>query len=69
VDQLPTVVADEEEDVKRPKPDGVHDQEIRRPDPLELVGEERPPGLTAAGRGFSASDSAGSIVCSPRSRA
>ena len=47
MDQLTTVVADEEEDVEDPVVNGVDHQQIRRPDSPELVGEERPPRLAA----------------------
>jgi hypothetical protein len=50
MDQLTTVVADEEEDVEDPVVNGVDHQQIGRPDSYELVGEERPPPLAAARR-------------------
>ena len=50
VDQLTKVVPDEEEDIEDPVVNGVDHQQIGRPDSFELVGEERPPGLAAAGR-------------------
>ena len=49
MDQLTTVVPDEEEDVEDPVVNGVDHQQIGRPDSFELVGEERPPRLAAAG--------------------
>jgi len=48
MDQLTAVVPDDEENVEDSKPDRLDDQEIRRPDPLELVGEECPPRLAAS---------------------
>ena len=46
MDQLAASVRNEEEDIQRPKGEGLNGEQVRRPDLWPMVGQEGPPGLT-----------------------
>ena len=62
VDDLPAVVGDEEEDVEGPIGDRLDDEEVRSPDPLDLIGKKRSPAGSLAALA-SPTDSGGWSAC------
>ncbi len=46
VHELTSRVAHKEQDIQGPEADRLHHQEVGRPDPLRLIAQEGPPGLT-----------------------
>src|SRR5712692_9835426 len=46
VHEFTPAVTHKEQDIQRPETDRLHHQEVGGPDPLRLIAQERPPGLT-----------------------